>query len=294
MRIKAFACCACLLLLLLSGCTSQTPCQVAATTLPVYQFTSAICEGTGIVVSRLITQQVSCLHDYSLNVSQVRALEAAEVVVISGGGLEAFMEDSLQQANCVIDSSIGVPLLECHAHHEEGSSEEAHHHHEQDAHIWLSPANARIMADNIARGLAQAYPQHAGRFAHNLQVLVQQLDALEQYGQRRLETLSCRDLITFHDGFGYFAEAFDLHILEAIEEESGSEASAQELKEMIRLVQQNQLPAIFVEANGSVSAADIIAAETDVKVFSLDMAMSAEDYFDAMYQNIDTVREAMK
>lgn len=41
-----------------------------------------------------------------------------------------------------------------------------------------------------------------------------------------LESLSCRELITFHDGFSYFADAFDLTILRAMEEEAGSEASA--------------------------------------------------------------------
>ena len=293
MRFKAFLCSLCLLIPLFSGCAQETPCQVAATTLPVYQFTSALCEGTGIEVTQLITQQVSCLHDYSLNVSQVRTLESAEVVVISGGGLEEFLQDTLDQANCVINSSESIPLLECHEHHEEGSSD-AHHHHDQDAHIWLSPNNARMMAQNIARGLAQAYPQYAQRFAFNLGILEQQLIELEQYGQKQLKDLSCRELITFHDGFGYFADAFDLHILEAIEEESGSEASARELKDMIGLVREHQLPAVFTEVSGSVSAADIIAAETGAKVFSLDMAMSTDDYFEAMYHNIDTVQEAMK
>lgn len=293
MRLKALFCSLSLLIFLFTGCSQQPPCEVAATTLPVYQFTSAICEGTGIAVTQLITQQVSCLHDYTLNVSQAQTLESAKVVVISGGGLEAFMEDTLSQANCVIDSSQGVPLLECKEHHDEHSLHEGHQH-EQDAHIWLSPKNAKIMSSNIAQGLAQIYPQHAVRFQHNLKILHQQLDELEQYGQHRLETLSSRDMITFHDGFGYFADAFDLHILEAIEEESGSEASARELKDMIGIVREHQLPAIFTEVSGSVSAADIIAAETGTKVFSLDMAMAGDDYFEAMYHNIDTVREAMK
>ena len=293
MRFTALLCSLCLLIVIFSGCAQEIPCQVAATTLPVYQFTSALCEGTDIEVTQLITQQVSCLHDYSLNVSQVRTLEAAEVVVISGGGLEAFMDDALTQANRVINSSVGVALLECEEHHHEEDAHE-HHHHEQDAHIWLSPQNAKIMAQNIAHGLAQVYPQYIPRFTYNLSQLEQRLTELENYGQSRLKDLSCRELITFHDGFGYFADAFDLHILEAIEEESGSEASARELKDMIGLVREHQLPAIFTEVSGSVSAADIIAAETGAKVFALNMAMSGNDYFEAMYHNIDTVREAMK
>lgn len=294
MKYKSIVCVLCLLTALLSGCTTQPQCQIAATTLPVYQFTAAICEGTGITVTQLITQQVSCLHDYSLNVTQARTLEAAEVVVISGGGLEAFMEDMLLQTDCVIDSSQGISLLECKDHQEEEHSEDSHHHHEQDAHIWLSPENARIMAENIAVDLSKIYPQHAERFRFNLMMLEQQFDALEAYGQQQLTSLSCRELVTFHDGFGYFADAFDLHILEAIEEESGSEASARELKEMIGLITDHRLPAVFTEVNGSVSAADVIAAETGTRVFALDMAMSGEDYFHSMYHNIDTIREAMK
>ena len=167
MRFKAFLCLLCLLAVLLPGCAQEEPCQVAATTLPVYQFTAALCEGTGISVKRLITQQVSCLHDYSLNVAQARTLEQAQVVVISGGGLEEFMEDSLSAANRVIDSSQGVSVLECEEHHHE----EEHHHHDRDAHIWLSPANAKIMARNIAAGLSEAYPEHQTRFGFNLQQL---------------------------------------------------------------------------------------------------------------------------
>lgn len=80
------------LLMLLSGCRSQAqPAQIAATTLPVYEFTSRICEGTPLTVTRLVTESVSCLHDYSLNVRQVKAAEAAQVVVISGAGLEDFL-----------------------------------------------------------------------------------------------------------------------------------------------------------------------------------------------------------
>ena len=60
--------------LLLSGCTAEeAPAQIAATTLPVYEFTSRLCDGTGITVSRLVTENVSCLHDYSLNIRQVKA-----------------------------------------------------------------------------------------------------------------------------------------------------------------------------------------------------------------------------
>lgn len=266
--------------LLLSGCagTPSGP-QIAATTLPVYDFTQALCQGTGLTVGRLVNESVSCLHDYSLSVQQVRMVEQAELVVISGAGLEDFMSDLLANKAPVIDSSEGIELL---------SGE-----HETDSHIWLSPENGKAMAQNICKGLSAFYPEHKEQLEKNLVTLLERLDTLSQYGQATLSDLSCRELITFHDGFSYFADAFDLTILAAVEEESGSEASAADLKELIALVRQHKLPAVFTETNGSDSAAKVIRSETGAAIFSLDMAMSGDSYFEAMEHNIRTIKEAL-
>ena len=269
----------------LTGCAEATePAQVAATTLPVYEFTSLLCEGTPISVTRLVTEEVSCLHDYSLNVRQVKAAEAAEVIVISGAGLEEFMEDMLNGKEA-IDASAGIELI-CPDSEEDHDHSRGHeeHHHEEDPHIWLSPANAMRMAQNICNGLSHRYPEHADTFQFNLDALLSKLDALQAYGE---------EIITFHDGFAYFAEAFDLTILEAVEEEAGSEASAKELIHLIEEVEHHQLPAIFTERSGSISAADIISRETGAACFQLDMAMAGDSYFDAMYHNINTIKEAL-
>ena len=275
---------------LLSGCgSSPEPARIAATTLPVYEFTAALCDGTPLTVTRLVTEEVSCLHDYSLNVRQVKAAEAADLVVISGAGLEEFMEDLLDGKKSV-DASTGINLL-CPEEGHDHSHED--HHHESDPHIWLSPSNAAVMAQNICLGLSKAYPEYEDTFSVNLENLTTRLNDLSAYGEAALQDLHCRELITFHDGFSYFAEAFGLTILEAVEEESGSEASARELIHLIEEVHHHDLPAIFTEVNGSVSAADILSRETGTAVYSLDMAMSGESYFDAMYRNIDTIKEAL-
>ena len=287
-----------LLLSLLAGCSTPAPAaDIAATTLPVYEFTQRLCEGTNLTVTRLVTEEVSCLHDYSLNVRQVKAAEAADTIVISGAGLEEFMDDVLVNAR-TIDASARIELITAEAHdhhhdHEEASDHEDHHH-EADPHIWLSPANAAIMAENICLGLIQTYPVYADIFSANLNLLQQELTALQEYGQTTLQDLSCREIITFHDGFSYLAQAFDLTILDAIEEESGSEASAKELIHMIEEVSHHHLPAIFTEKSGSVSAAGIISRETGAAEFALDMAMAADSYFDAMYHNINTLKEALQ
>ena len=277
----------------LSVCArTAPPAQIAATTLPVYDFTSRICADTPVTVTRLVTEQISCLHDYSLNVRQVRAAEAAQVIVISGAGLEDFLGDLLEGEN-LVDASAGIPLI-CPEEGHDHDHEEDGHHHEQDPHIWLSPANARQIARNIFDGLSQRYPEYADTMEENLKKLLLDLEELESYGREQLEDLSSRELITFHDGFSYFAQAFDLTILEAIEEESGSEASAKELIHLITLTREHSLKAVFTEKTGSVSAAGILSRETGCPVYSLDMAMSGDSYFEAMYHNIDTIKEALQ
>lgn len=282
------------LLLCIFGCARQddTP-PILATTKPVYDFTAALCRGSELEVGLLIDENISCLHDYSLSTTQMRGIEKARVLVISGAGLEAFPMEVLSRSEYVIDASVNVPLLGCEEEHDHGYDDHGHSH-EFDPHIWLAPENAKIMAENICQGLANAYPAYANVFRANLEELLQKLGDLQQYGEETLQTLSCREIITFHDGFAYLAHAFDLHILAAVEEESGSEASAKELIELIEEVRHHQLPAIFNEVSGSPSASGIIAAETGVRVFTLDMAMGQGDYFERMYHNINTLKEALE
>ena len=278
---------------LLCGCAPKADyAPIAATTLPVWDFTSRLCQDTPLAVTRLVTEQVSCLHDYSMNVRQVKAAEAAQVVVISGAGLEDFLDDLLLDVP-TIDASRGISLLHSEEGHEEEEHEEDEHHHEEDPHIWLSPENAQVMAKNICEGLSRQYPDYEDTFRANLGKLLSQLEALQSYGEEQLSGLQCRELIPFHDGFSYFAQAFHLTILESVEEESGSEASAKDLIHLTELVRTHDLPAIFTEVSGSDSAARVIARETGCKVYALDMAMSGDSYFEAMYHNIDTIREAL-
>ena len=287
-----------LIAMLLTGCgASQPAADLAATTLPVYEFTLRLCEGTPLTVTRLVTEEVSCLHDYSLNVRQVKAAEAAEAIVISGAGLEDFLEGVLSEKD-LIDASVGIPLLTSetvHDHDHHHSHDEAEgHEHEEDPHLWLSPEIAKAMAANICNGLSLRYPKYENQFRSNLAVLTEELNVLQHYGEEALSHLESRDLITFHDGFAYFAQAFDLTILRAMEEESGREASAKELIDLIEEVEHHCVKAVFTEKSGSVSAAGIISRETGCGVFALDMAMSGDSYFDAMYHNINTVKEALQ
>lgn len=281
-----------LLLSCLMGCsqTKERP-QIVATTLPVYEFTERLCAGTELTVGRLVTEEVSCLHDYTLQVSQMRMIEGADLVITSGAGLETFLLDTFDYANSIVDSSLGVDLLTSHSH-----CDHEHHHEENetDPHIWLSAENAVLMANNIFTALCHKYPQYEHTFTSNYDSLVKDLKKLDEYGKEQLSDLSNKEIITFHDGFTYFADQYGLEILRSVEEEPGSEISAAEIIELLDLIETHQITAIFTERSGSTASASVIASELALPVYSLDMAMSGDSYFDAMYYNINTLKEALK
>ncbi len=280
----------CLSLLPLLGCVNKADkVDIVATTLPVWEFTQRLCKGTELRVERLVTEDVACLHDYTLKTEQMRLLESADLIIINGAGLEEFLKDALLGRNAV-DASRGISLAACEHH----PGEHDGHTHDEDPHIWLSPVNARHMSENIYAGLCLKYPQYIDNFEANLADLTRDLDALQAYGELQLQDLSCRELLTFHDGFHYLADSFGLSVVETVEEESGSEASAQTLIHLIGVVNNHYLPSIFTDTNGSISAAQVISRETGATIYTLDMAMAGNSYFDAMYQNIDTLKEALQ
>lgn len=268
--------------------------HILATTYPVYLFTTALTDGVeNVEVELLVNSQTSCLHDYTLTVNDMKRIEKADIVIQNGLGLEDFMADALAQSHArTITSSDGIDLLELFGSSEPGDDHTAHDH---DPHIWMSRENATAMLENIAEGLCELDSAHAQQYNKNLELAFTQLPT-----EYLAETnLSAPYLITFHDGFQYFAAANGLTLLKAIEEESGSEASAAEIKEIIALIEEYQIPAIFTEKNGSDATARAIARETGCEVYQLDMMMSGEgrgmeEYCRVMEENYMTIAEALK
>lgn len=289
------------LLLLLPGCSSsagqddEAVLHIVATTYPVYLFANTIVGDTeGVEVTQLITEETSCLHDYTLTVTDMKAIEKADVIILSGAGLEDFMADALAQSSAaVIDCSAGIELLPS-AGHEHHDAEEDNDHDHYDPHFWMNEKDALTMLNNIHSGLSALDEAHADSYAANLNHAAGLLstDLLD------VSALSCPYLITFHDGFQYFARSNGLTLLKAIEEEEGSEASAAEIREIVALIKEYDIPAIFTEKNGSDATAQAIARETGVAVYQLDMIMSGDGqdisaYVDAMNANYAVIREAL-
>lgn len=289
--------------LLLSGCGERGPEEnprltVVAAAYPVYLFACAVTEGVeGVSVERLDTGETSCLHDYTLSVNDMKKLERADIIALNGAGLEDFLDDALTASDAaVIDCSQGVELLPALEHdHEEG--DEDHDHGHWDPHIWMDPANAKIMVRNLRDALSERDPDHAGDYESNAASACALLGAWDSTARDLVDQsghTKSVGLITFHDGFQYFARAYGLDLLEAIEEEAGSEASAHEIVEITELVKERDIPVIFTEVNGSDATARAISRETGCAVAQLSMIMDGPDgalsnYEEALMGNVKAI-----
>ncbi|MCI9352898.1 MAG: zinc ABC transporter substrate-binding protein [Lawsonibacter sp.] len=275
-------------LFLLPGCApasgEEARLTVVCTTYPIYLFASALSEGVeGVAVERLDTGSVSCLHDYTLSMADMKKIEQADVIAVNGAGLEDFLEDALKTSDAaVIDCSVGVELLESlsHDHDEDDHSHNGHDHGHFDPHYWMDPSNARTMAANLRNSLVLLDPDHAAEYETNAVRTEKILLHVEEETRTLVEKYPLQGgpgLITFHDGFQYFAKAFHLPLLASIEEEAGSEASAHEIVEITELVKEYGIPVIFTEVNGSDATANAIRRETGCRVDRLTMLMDGPD-----------------
>lgn len=283
-----------LIFALLTGCGSSETVEdqgdvLLATTYPVYNLLEQITNGEsglveGVQVELMISEEVSCLHDYTLTTTQMKLVEQSDMVFMSGAGLEEFMASALENvpAENIVDSSWGVELIE------------------EDPHIWLDPVRYCQQAENVTLALMERYPEAAEIIRGNsdsYQALI--MDIYEEWCER-FGALSTREIITFHDGFAYLADAYDLTILAAIEEEEGAEASAAELNEICKLIKDHGLKSVFGEVNGSTNAVSIVVQETGVTSYTLDMLMSGklarsrDEFMSGMVTNYLLIEDALE
>lgn len=286
------------LALLLSSCARPQPeekdLRILCTTYPLYLFTTAVTRGVDRTeVTLLVNSQTSCLHDYTLTVADMKAIEEADVIVMNGVGLEDFMDSALKQSQAaVIDASEGIGLLPAS---EYGAHEDHDHEAEFDPHYWMDPHRAGQAVENIANGLAGLQEDHTQTYLANSS---DALTALAQVDPNyRDAVFPPYPLITFHDGFQYFAAAQGFELLRAVEEEDGAAVSAAEIEELAALIENEGIPAIFVERNGSSTAAEVLSRETGCQVYELDLLMSGDGqgllpYVDAMEANLAAVLSA--
>jgi zinc transport system substrate-binding protein len=244
----------------------------------------------GVTVLNMTKAQTGCLHDYQLTPEDLKTLESADVFIINGAGMEAFMTDIIsQQAGLdIISASEGIPLIKDAAGND-------------NPHVWVSVTNAMTQVNTLAAQMADLDPTYASDYAANAAAYNQKLEALKVKMHAALDDIKNRDIITFHEAFPYFAQEFGFRIVAVIEREPGTSPSPKELESTIAIVAQSGVKALFVEPQYPAKAAEAIALETGARLYDLDPAVTGiaspegyDDYIWIMEQNLAVLEEALK
>jgi zinc transport system substrate-binding protein len=195
--------------------------RVLTTIKPLQQIASAVMQG--IDSPGLLMEPGASPHTYALRPSDRRALAQAERIYWVGPELELFLQDLLQRQDNAV-ALLHLPQmkvrdqLQSHNFQEreqaatkaEDTHGHEHDHGSLDAHIWLSPANARVIAAYMADDLTRVYPQHADLLQFNLAAFEQRLVKLDDALRKRLNLLKDKPYFVFHDGYGYFEGHYGL------------------------------------------------------------------------------------
>jgi zinc transport system substrate-binding protein len=189
-----------------------------------------------------------------------------------------------------LDAREGITLREMETagghHHDD---EDAHHAHGgADPHIWLNPANVRIMSDHLRDQLITLDPQHAADYRDNHTRFTNELVELEQSLQAQLNPLKGLKFMVFHPSWGYFADAFQLRQLPI--ESEGKEPGARTLMRLIEQARHESIRVIFVQQQFSIRQAKALANAINGQLITLDPL--AESYFDNMRKVAAAIREA--
>ncbi len=274
---------------------------VVASFYPIYLFALNLLDGVeGVELASLAEPTSGCLHDYQLQTSDMKALAQADVFLINGAGMEGYLDGVFEAfpALPVADASKGVALLEDCTEHDH-DHDEHDHDHAFNAHIWLDAENAILMVNNLADGLITALPAHADAIAANRDAYTARLSALDAEITAALADLPSRDIITFHEAFPYFANAYGLHVAAVINRDPDDALSPRQLAELCKTVQALGTPPLFTEPQYEDMAAKTISRETGAPLFALDPIVtgpadaSLTYYEDAMRLNLAVLVEAL-
>lgn len=161
--------------------------------------------------------------------------------------------------------------------HDEDADEHGHEGHDHDheggnPHIWTSPANAELMVENIAAGLAEVPGVDTAELESNEQAYLAQLDALDEWIRASVDQVPVADrlLVTNHDAFTYFVDAYDITFVGSVipSFDDNAEPSAAEIDALVERIRDTGVKAVFSEASISPKAAETIAREAGVTVYS--------------------------
>ena len=296
-----------------SGATapsSEDRLSVVATTTQVGSVAAEV-GGDAIDLTTLLEPGIEA-HDFELSAEAGGRLEAADVVLISGAGLEDWLDEALETIGVgdrVRDMSEGVTLRQAVAadeeHADDGDAHEDEERAASDPHYWLAASNALIMVENVRDALSSADPANAAGFEERAAALVARIEAADAEVRSLIAEVpeADRKLVTDHDALGYFIDEYGLDFVGSIfpSLDVSSEPSARDVELLVDEVRSQGVRAIFSESSVNPALAQAVAAETDAVVVeetlyadSLGAAGSGADTLDGMLvHNARVIRDGL-
>ena len=268
---------------------------------PIWVMTLNLTKGLEdhVSVRNMAAPSAGCLHDYQLQTADMKALSGADLFLVNGAGMEAFLPEITRALPDlpVVEASEGIDLLK------QGDAVEILEPEEEEevnAHLWLDPSRAVRMAENLATGLVRLLPSDEAAITANLEDYRSRLTVLDQQLRDGLKNLARRDIITFHEAFPYFAAAYDLNVVAVVNKEPGEVLTPTQLAELVREIKSLGNPPLFVEPQYTDLSAQTLSRETGSSVWSLDPIVTGPeqdvplDYYETvMLQNMNTLIEAL-
>ena len=132
-------------------------------------------------------------------------------------------------------------------------------------HLWPDPALGLRYAELTQEQLAALDPDNAGYYGDNLELFRQRINAMDAAIREAVASVppANRKLITYHDSWAYFAVAYGLEVIGAVQPSDFAEPSAREVADIIDQVRDLGLPVVFGSAEFSSDVLETIADEAD-------------------------------
>ncbi len=289
---------------MLIGCTQQKISEqqktitIVTSFYPIYVLAKNITDGVeGITLQNMAQPQTGCLHDYQITTKDRKALEKADLLLVNGAGIESFLEGIKEQYQNlpVVDTSMGITLIEMQQHHHHNDEQIQHDEKEYNGHIWLYSENALKQAENICNALCEKDSTHKQQYTKNLELFRQNIKEFQQNQQHYFDN---NKAVIFHEGFDYIAKEYGFTVQEQIFVEEEKTPSAKELAEMIEHIKQENVTIFFTADDKGKSYAELLAKEVEGKVYLLNPitagALEKDAYLQAMKQNESIIQEALK
>ncbi len=241
-------------------------------------------------------------HVYSPSPADAKTLADAKVIFTNGLGFEGWIGRLIKSSNTKapnVVASKGVKLRRLgNAHgHSHG-----HDHGDGDPHAWQSVPNVKLYVANIRNALVAADPAGQATYEANAAAYIEKLDALDREVKEAVSKIPTdkRKIITTHDAFGYFDDAYGLDFIAPQGVSTDSEASARDVARIIQQIKKQKIPAVFMENVSDPRLLKRIADETGAKVGGTlysdaltDEKGVAPTYIDLIRHNIRTLSAAL-